>query len=437
MSSGLAIALLASGCDRRADLPVAPEPTQQDAVDEVVVTAPPLVDPAKLQEDAIDALDSGDLETAFKLIRAAKAAAPDDPQVIFLTARVLAERNRFAEAIKMLDDLAETVPEARLPALGQTAEWSVFQGEWEEAERRYRSLLSEVGNASMVHRLLAQLLYRQGRRLEAATSLHELCRAGNIEEVELRSLLNSVHPFAGELASGEFAPIGPLGRARYQIGEGDWDAALEELAGATVQSPDEYALRGRIYAQQRDFDSLQQWATDAKVSTNKSADHWFALGAHQAHQEDHAGAVDSFCEVVLHDPTDGEAYLLMSRSLAQLGADDEAKQAATRAKLIQQTQQIGSQMAASEQRDLQIIAELSNLLDQLERPLEALAWRAVLAVYSQSSGAITEQQAMQAFSEINQTRRQRLQAGDTQASEQFILCGVDRDALNRGDGARE
>ena len=438
----IVITLPLVGCGRDLDVPVPPsqarKPQETDGkeADGKIVSADiqepssPPVDPLKLQDDAIDALDSGDLDAAFRSVRALKSVAPDDPEVIFLMARVLAERNRFAEAIKMLDDLAATTPEARLPTLGQTAEWLVFQGHWQEAEERYRTLLGEVSDPSMVERMLAQLLLRQGRRLEAADYLHELCRVGNIDESELRSLLISLHPFAGEEASDESAPIGPLGRARYQIGQGDWDAAMGELEQLRSRRPIESALRGRILAHQQDYESLGKWAADAPASAEEFADYWFAMGAYEAHRGNHRAAVRSFCSAVLDDQTDAAAYRRMSESLVELDAAAEAQEASNRARLIEQTQLIGERLTDNSDPDILAMSKLSDLLEQLQRPLEALAWRAVKTVYSQS---LSEQGVMEELREINRIRMQRLEAGDFEASEQFILCGIDLGSLRRTD----
>jgi tetratricopeptide (TPR) repeat protein len=438
----LAVALLLGGCGRNVDSPSQPlhpqkppQPEGDTAAIELHQSDSPPVDPLKLQEDAMDALESGDLDAAFKFVRAAKSATPDDPQTIFLMARVLAERNRFAEAIKMLDDLAKAVPETRLPVLGQTAEWSVFQGQWQEAERRYRSLLDEVVDASMVHRLLSQLLLRQGRRLEAAAYLRKLCRVGDIEESELRSLLMTVHPFSGETAIDELEPIGALGRARYEISQGNWDAALDELDQSTSERPAEAALHGRIYAHQQNFESLAEWVSETSESGQETADYWFARGVYEAHGSDHHAAVTCFCEVVLRDQTDAEAYLLMSQSLAELEADAEAQEASKRAKLIRQTRVIGNQMAASDTRDVPAMSTLVDLLDNLHRPFEAMAWRAVQVYYGKSSSAISDQATLQFMSEINRDRVERLQAGDPDATEHFLLCGVDLDSLRSIDDA--
>ncbi|MEM0925177.1 MAG: tetratricopeptide repeat protein, partial [Planctomycetota bacterium] len=68
------------------------------------------------------ALQSGDADRAYELSRSALHQAPDDPQTRFTYGLVLGSRQRFPEAIRMLDAVAEVMPQAKLPALGQTAE---------------------------------------------------------------------------------------------------------------------------------------------------------------------------------------------------------------------------------------------------------------------------------------------------------------------------
>jgi tetratricopeptide (TPR) repeat protein len=384
------------------------------------------VDPAKLQQAGLVALQAGDVDAASKLARAAILAAPDDPQSIFLMARAFAARNRYSEAIKLLDDMADRVPSSRLPVLGQTAEWLVLQGQYREAEQRYRTLLELAPGASIVERSLARLLNRQGRRLEAAALLRQLCRRGDIEEVDLRSLLLVFHPFADDASTERLAPIGTLGHARREISEGNWnDAAAQLEQPATRKSPAAESLLGRIHAQQQDFPSLDRWASTAARSSKQTVDHWYAMGVFAAVNNDHEAAVRCFCEAVIRDQTDQSAYAMLSQSLAKIGADDEAKQAADRAALLQRTQQIGGQMAKDDARDLQALAQLVDLLDQLQRPYEALAWRAVRVAYAGMNPAETKQ----ALAEINRERLARLASSEPETKDRFVLCGVDIAAL--------
>ena len=89
-----------------------------------------LLDMAELQAAGLDALHNGASDEAYDFARRAMRLDDEDPQVIFLMPMVLAERQRFAEAIKMLDDVAATTPQARLPEMGQkhivsTGNWNV------------------------------------------------------------------------------------------------------------------------------------------------------------------------------------------------------------------------------------------------------------------------------------------------------------------------
>ena len=388
-----------------------------------VQTPPP--DAAEIRNQALLALEAGEDETAFALGRQAMRLAPDDPQVVFLNAMILGKRNRFPEAIRMLDQLAVTTPEVRLPALGQTADWLVRYGQWSEAERRYRALLEQFPESALVHRNLAQLMLRQGRSSEAAPHLDQLCRLGDVTEEELRSLLNLLHPFAGDRASPTMDPIGALGKARNEISQGNWEQAREELEASDSIGAAEIALLGRVEAKLGDFEALTQWKTSTSDSIDPYADGWVARGSLSARQGNHANAVRSFAEAVLRDQTDHQAYSLMGESLKAIGASDEAEGVMSRAAMIRQTQESGAKMAASSEPDETEITKLIDLLDQLQRPLEALAWRGMRLAYARSEGSISDAEAQQTLEKIMSDRSQLLNANLAKAPRPFVLCGID------------
>ncbi|MEO1526121.1 MAG: tetratricopeptide repeat protein [Planctomycetota bacterium] len=392
-----------------------------------------MADPAAVRDAAIESLEAGDLDRAFELTRRAKRLDPANPETVFLNARVLAARNRFAEAVQALDDLAAAVPEAKLPVLGQTAEWMVLQGRYDEAEKRYTELLDVVGEGGLVSRRLAQLFLRQGRRVEAAEHLRVLCREGNIEEVELRALLSIAKPISGEQPDNdELEPIGALGRARLLASGEDWRAARAEIESVGSPSIDESALRARVYASVDEFDSLAQWLEGAgKPTETVPPDGWFAIACLAAHQGKHARAVDALCNGVQLDPTDAEAYAQLSKSLAELGMDEQAKDAAMRAELLRQTQEIGKRMSNAESPGSEDLASLIKLLRQLRRPSEALAWSAVATIYAQSRSEISRADAIKKLEQINQDRL--VTASESSDIKQFILCGIDPEQLPPGD----
>lgn len=451
-------AAVCGGCDKK---PASPEPSHPRPADEAIASVPetasadtdpapsiqatpnsaepiaaatadrpPTPDPSTLHNQAMLALQAGQDDEAFRLARQAMRLAPEDPQVVFLMAMVLGNRKRFPEAIEMLDELATTTPEVRLPVLGQTAEWMVRFGQYPQAEQRYRRLLDQVPDAALVHRNLSQFMLRQGRRIEAAEHLITLCSLGDIMEDELRSLLSIAHPFPGDAAEDSFDPIGTLGLARVDVSRDQWASVRSRLEASQVRSAEADALLGRTYAQLNDGESLDEWIDRSGESVDRYPDAWLARGASAALRGDHAAAVRSLAECVLRDQTDHQAYSLMSQSLRELGAVDEAEAASRRAETIRKTTTIGAAMAAEETRDAAALSQLVELLQQLHRPLEALAWRGVQLAYAGEAGAISPADAQRRFNEIAQQRTQWLQADRGQATRQFVLCGVDLDAFD-------
>ena len=416
------VVLHSCGCESEADTP-SPVPISKPPV--VVSTAQP--DSSQLRKAGLAALEAKQVDKADELARAAIAESPNDPENIFLLAIVLAEQNRFAEAIKRLENLSKDLPSTRLPVLGQTSAWMVEQGRWLDAERQCIEILDEVPDAIPVHRLLVQLYTRQGRRLDAAKHLRLLCRLGNIEEPELQSLLRTFDAFSYDVAEIEYGPIGELGIAHFQLSAGAWDAAAKTLGQLSERNPAEAALLGRILVHQQKFDLLADWAAEVPDSAKVTADYWFAMGVHHAKQGDHISAVKSLCGAVARDYTDHQAYAWMSRSLKAMQADNQAAEAARRAKLISQTQVIASELTATRERNLERLAELVDLLDALERRFEALAWRAVMLAYGSSN--LSEDQMRQMITEINDNRLKLLQANEAIPSRQFVLCGITPEML--------
>ncbi len=391
---------------------------------------PPAPDPSTLHRQAMLALQAGQDDEAFQLARQAMRLAPDDPQVVFLMAMVLGNRKRFPEAIQMLDELAATTPDVRLPVLGQTAEWMVRFGQYSQAEQRYRGLLQQVPDAALVHRNLSQLLLRQGRRSEAAEHLIMLCSLGDIMEDELRSLLCISHPFPGDAGKDSFDPIGTLGKARVDVSGARWASVRSRLEASQVRGAEEDALLGRAYAQLNDGEALEKWIVRSTAAVDRYPDAWLARGVAASLRGDHATAVKAFAECVLRDQTDHHAYALMSQSLRELGAVDQAEATSRRAETIRKTATIGAEMASEETRDAAVLSQLAELLQQLHRPLEALGWRGVQLAYAGEAGAISQADVQRILGEIAQERTQWLQADRGQASRQFVLCDVDLDAVD-------
>lgn len=379
--------------------------------------------PEQLREATLRALGQGQDDTAFALVRQVMRVDPGHPQTVFMHALVLGARHRFDEAIKILDDLAAQAPATRLPVLGQTAEWMVRAGKFDEAEARYRSILDEVPDSSMVHRHLGRLQMQLGKRTDAALHFRYLAQLGELDQEELRALLALSTPLPQGAVSGRLEPMNQLARARKEMALTRLSEALEIIESEGALSEAEASLRARIHAAQNDFDAVGQWAASHKPSVNDS-DGCFAMGSLAASEQDHSEAIRWFSKTLLIDQTDAEAYQMLSQSLRAVGDGATADRASKRAELIRQTREIGAQLTIDKSEDRACIAKLVVLLQQLKRPLEVLGWQSVDLVYAVNEAKMTEPEAGAVFEEIGRKREQLVKSGACKMDPSFILCGL-------------
>ncbi|MFG0264685.1 MAG: tetratricopeptide repeat protein [Rhodopirellula sp. JB055] len=395
---------------------------------------PPPIDVFALQEKAAIALKNDDHDKAYQLARQVMRLEPNDPSSIFLMARVLGRRNRFPEAIQMLDKLALTTPDARLPVLGQTAQWMVQFGKWKEAEQRFQTLLQEAPRATLVHRELAELFIRQGRTSEATEHLQTLCQRGDIEELELRHLLAGGQPFHGDTSLDELAPIGVRGRAMYAVSRGEWKQARAELEASATRPSDTLPILGRIHVHLNEQESLSAWSEEADRVDTSNPEWSFPKAANLANRGMHVAAVRLLCEAVLFDQTDSEAYRLLSQSLQAIDRPIESKEAAKRYELITETKRMGREMSLNEDRDDAKIVSLIESLDQLQRPWESLHWCGIRLAYANANNALSQNELDRLATQIKE-RSTRLNNEGWMLDRQFVTCGIDLDSLQQTDAA--
>lgn len=412
------------------DEPSTPNPpiATEDQTDAVAVKATPIseLSVSQLLEQSIAAMQAGDDATAYALSRSALKRQPDDPQTRFTYGLVLGSRKRFHEAIRILDDVATVMPAAKLPALGQTAEWMVKFGMYEKAEQRFREVLRLVPEASMAQSRLAELLIRQGRRLEAAPHLQTLCQSGQIDEFLLRSMLSYRAPLSGDAENRLVDPVGSVGKARRQIALGDWQQAIKTLqdSPATDSSELHGALLGRCFAEQSDWDQLSAWNDRQRDAPGQNSDDWFARGVWLTHRQKYKLAIESFLKCVSIDPTDAQAYRRLSECLKREGQTETAQSAQTRAAQILKTQTLGNELASSAVRGGTQLTEMVDTLAALRRFDEALAWRQLQVGYAQEFGVLHPQQASKIRNKLDAERKRLLAEGQFERDESFITCGL-------------
>ena len=383
----------------------------------------------QLREAALQALGNGQDDLAFECVRQAIRIEPENPQIVFLFAMVLGDRHRYAEAIQLLQELSAREPTTRLPALGQTAEWMVESGRYDEAELQFRSVLTEVPDALMVHHRLGQLLLQTGRRTEAAVHFDFLSQFGDLDHEELRSLLIRTQAFPGDDGVTRFDPLNNLAMCRQELADGKTAQVVEVfVAAGDANSDAEQALLARLLAEQHEFEDVRKWIENLEMA-KAGADGWFAKGCLALNDSELKVAVACFCQTLLLDQTDVDAYRMLSRTLELTGERTIAEALVARAGLVEETRRLGVELVGDRAKDLELIQQLAQALMKLNRPMEALGWQTIGLVHAVEAAVITDTQAQATFETIGRQREQLVKSERHRVNPEFVLCGLGAEVL--------
>jgi tetratricopeptide (TPR) repeat protein len=394
--------------------------------------------PATDREQAIEASEQlqmrGDLPAAERKLKELLVRDPDDAEVIFRLATVLAERNQLAEAIELLDSIPVDHPDAGLPALGQSADWCFDLERFQDAEQRYLRVLEQVPHAPQAHRQLAYLYNRQGRRHEAAQHIEQLCRLGDVRQDELHALIQRSDamytPLGQPVADSDRAywPIGPEAEARRLFMEHQYDEAVKALRPSVTEGQQPaavIALFGRAAAESQDAESLRWWLAHVDQQSEAFSDYWAALGLMLLSQNRLQESARALLEAIARDPTDFRSISRLRSVLESIGDRDEAARLEQRFQTLEAIARQNNRIADAKTPDAEAMKGLADLLDSVGRRLEAAWWR-VLAAYHQQLAPtqmqpIQTQLAQAAAAEPIPDHGSRL----TAATIESRLCGID------------
>ncbi len=323
---------------------------------------------------ATSLVNAGDIASAKALLQPLLIEQPENATALFLLARGEASLQNFEEALALLELIPPTHPEAGLPALGMSADWLIQLGQLDEAEEKLRSVLKLQDRFIVAHRRLAQLLNCQGRHAEAMPHLRALAKFQVATPSELYGMNAASDPFVQKDVSKLVdIPLSDLCIAKLQWFSGKQQEAklmasnlLSEVPVSTAAA----AFAGRVFSTLQDDGLFADWSKNVPNGIDREPEYWFAIGHwHQQHGK-HEVAVRCFAEAVTRDDTDRFSFLAMARSLEVVGRDDLARLAFRRSQLLEEVNYIVTGL----ERTTEQLHRLGQILNQLQRPHEALAW---------------------------------------------------------------
>lgn len=372
-----------------------------------------------------DLLGEGKLEAAATSLRELLVQDPNDVEVVFRLATVTGQLGDLEAAIDLLGAIPADHPQAGFPAVGQSADWCLQLGRYDDAEERYRQLLVTHPAAPQANRKLALILNRRGRRHEAARYILRLCLQGNVKSDELHSLMHLSDAMYDDPGAGEedqaYYPIGTSADARKLFMEEDYQAALEllgENASLELLTPALLAFYGRVAAEAQDDQEFNRWLAFTNETTQQFSEYWSALGTFLMLQGKPESATRSLIEALDRDPTDLRSVGRLRSLLETLGRGSEAAVWKERWETLRRILRINNQIADAVTPNTDAMIRLAGELESVGRRLEANLWRLMAAQYQQLPREETQQ--------LNSVFRKLVSMNRGMPTEQERLCGLNR-----------
>lgn len=349
-------------------------------------------------------------------------ADPTNRKALILSARVEAAQGNESAAIKILDSIKNTDSEFDIETLWLAVDWSTQAADYSTSEQKLNQLLTVDEDIGKVHRQLAIILNNQGRRIEAAPHLLALAKLGKIREKELFAMTTYGNPFIDTTLPKPTRKLAMtqamLARAKVSRSEGEMQEAVALTQQLQLTFPDSTSIAsflGRLYTELQDQEALKDWFTSLPADIEREPEYWSSVGIWMQRHDRHREAVRCLCEAVLRDPTDRYAYRALERSLRFTGEPDKADTAAFREQQLIEISRLARQFGLK-RGTKQEMNRMADILWNLRRPWESIAWREAAARYYTS----TEQEKQ----ELNKTR-QELQQKDSSATGKFLACNID------------
>ena len=354
------------------------------------VTKPPAGDADSTFQErfqrAVKELDDGHFEESWRLVKQLIVTRPNDAELMFLTARVMAARKDIPGAIKQLEKIPRDSPQWG-PATGQAAEWLVSEGELPEAEAKLLTVIKEYPNAVPAIRLLARIYNGQGRRLEAVRYLDRLIRLGDFTTNELMATVDLRDFFGDEAAYASFAarhPEDPYVRfsaIRTKLLKRSYTEYLDELREMSLLHPqlrEPWVWTATSLMELERWDELIAWLQSPPSGAEKHPEYWYAIGGLMFQTKRFPEAARAFSECIRLDRRHVAAYQRLGDTLLEISRVDDAQRVRDFANDLTSINDYAQQISYN-YGDPKLYAVISNLYSDLGDEVASFGWAATAA----------------------------------------------------------
>ncbi|MCS7469892.1 FG-GAP-like repeat-containing protein [Stieleria sp. ICT_E10.1] len=427
---------VAVGCGDRGSSTPTPTPTREAERDASVKIDP--ASPERAAESRLANLSkirrmiaSGDDVGAMQTVQSHLLRHPEDANAMVLASGLFNRQGQVDDAVAMLDSAAELSTDGGWKWRKRAASMLADAGRWQESIERLEVLLRERPELDDVRHELVSVLNQRGFRFDANEHVRLLCRQGNATLDELRGLIFPARSFTGLAEKPRVEDVeqhrvlGEMNVARAMHGEGDVKDASQVLRASRLlaeRHPAAMAFYGQLLIESQQFNEFHKWLGEVDQASHRYPAYWLALGSWAMWQRKFDLAVGQFAQAILREPGDLAAIDRMSQALSAGGHLVEHERFRQRGVLIDRLMRVTRKLLTGK-ADPVAIDEISKLLNESGRPVEALGWYR-LAVENMGSPAGGMRQLDQALAMADDDAFQRNRLAT-------VLCDLD---LNRFPG---
>lgn len=364
----------------------------------VIVMRPEPVDVSRLLREARRCQRRADYAGVTAATRKILKEQPDNSEAHFLAAEAATRAENLEEAIEHYQAIPASADEY-VQACWARADLHLFRGEAREAESALRAALNEDPTLARANTKLALLLGAEGRRWESLPYLMRLVRSGSLRiesrgerpvPLELLYAATLMNPVDPELAEKFFSAdpefLVPLIARAWQLQKANQVREAEVLLRDVIRKHPEqieaHARLGSLLIGRHA--AFRKWAESLPDAADEHPGVWVARGLQAVETDQNDSAVRCFAEAVRLDPESQAANHQLGQALARNGEADRAPAFVERSKKLGELQARLDNVFA-DQRNVPLIMDIANRLDELGRIWEAAEWSRVALVLDRSN----------------------------------------------------
>lgn len=322
-------------------------------------------------------LEQGNADQAWGLVNQILLVTPTNVNALRLAVGIKQQQGEFSEAAELAIQVAESDPSSASMMLLAAFQCHLRCQDFVQAEADLFRAVSVSPNDAQIHRLLAQFLNAQGRRIEASRHVRQLIRMKNIQHTEVLSLIDLRGPFP-LLSFDDYTRDAPLSlfslgdlRYQYSTSKSEPTELLNRAKQLTVRFPDSaqaMAFRCRMLADVGRLEELRILLRKVPDGIEAFDEFWFAVGTLLSGDNEDRLAIGAFSQAMACNPTDRESLRSMIACGTRLGESDTVLLLGKRLANLDKVFRIAKDADAEKAR------WISQTLQDQVRPWEAAAW---------------------------------------------------------------